>query len=118
MANMEGEEEARDIWGLFVNSGSATLPPSNSHFRQEFYGDFAKVVSGMQGRKVPVMAINKFCRQYNLSKKIHQLLDNEGFETAGELFQVADGELKELGFKPGCIAELKRALMEFSAQAQ
>ncbi|KAF8169198.1 hypothetical protein K438DRAFT_1941391 [Mycena galopus ATCC 62051] len=76
------------------------------------------LVSGMQGRKVPVMAIDKFCRQYSLSKKIHQLLEDEGFETAGALFQVSEGSLKESGFKAGHIAELKRALAEFGAQAQ
>ncbi|KAF8174665.1 hypothetical protein K438DRAFT_2023095 [Mycena galopus ATCC 62051] len=62
----------------------------------------------------------EFCNRDNLSKKIHQLLADEGFETTGGLFLVSEGSLKESGFKPGHIAEniaeLKRALMEFSAQ--
>ncbi|KAF7373287.1 hypothetical protein MSAN_00537700 [Mycena sanguinolenta] len=72
-----------------------------------------QLVSDAKAYNVPNMTVADFCHQYNVSKKIRKLLEDEGFETAGALFEVADTTLKNAGFKSGQIEELKRALKEY-----
>ncbi|KAF8150277.1 kinase-like domain-containing protein [Mycena galopus ATCC 62051] len=69
---------------------------------------------GIEGQTpcVPNISVLDFCLQYRVSDKIRQLLDEEGFETAGSLLEMSDMSLKEAGFRVGQIAELKRALKE------
>lgn len=76
---------------------------------------FSKQLVSMDGRtiQVPQLAVADFCNQYGLSQKIHDLLTEEGYETAGALLEVSDVTLKDANFKSGQIAELKRALKEF-----
>ncbi|KAJ6511830.1 hypothetical protein DFH09DRAFT_1100127 [Mycena vulgaris] len=68
-------------------------------------------VSGKVGN-VLALTVSDFCREYHLSDKIRNLLDEQGFETAGALLEVSDISLLQDGFKPGQVAELKRALKE------
>jgi hypothetical protein len=62
---------------------------------------------------LPTLPLAEFCQEYRLSDKIRNLLDEQGFETAGSLFEVSDISLLEDGFKKGQIAEMKRALNQF-----
>ncbi|KAJ6542777.1 hypothetical protein B0H19DRAFT_1076827 [Mycena capillaripes] len=61
---------------------------------------------------VPTLTVAEFCQQYNLSDRILALLNQEGFENAAALLEVSEATLKDVGFKDGQIAELKRALRE------
>ncbi|KAJ7712090.1 hypothetical protein B0H16DRAFT_1703140 [Mycena metata] len=63
------------------------------------------------------MPLKDFCTQYKLSKDIFDRLRKLGFTTAGELFEIEDGELEEHGFKLGHILELKRVLKQFGAKS-
>lgn len=62
---------------------------------------------------VPTLHVAEFCQQYRLSDDIRELLENEKFETAGAILEVAEGNLEKAGFRQGQIAEVKRALREF-----
>ncbi|KAJ7450550.1 hypothetical protein FB451DRAFT_1285495, partial [Mycena latifolia] len=72
-----------------------------------------RLVCVREGDIVPTLPVADFCRQYCLSDKIHKLLGEQGFETAGALLEVSDISPLEDGFKKGQIAEMKRALKEF-----
>ncbi|KAJ7154889.1 hypothetical protein C8R43DRAFT_1000647 [Mycena crocata] len=63
---------------------------------------------------VPTLTIADFCARYKLSPKIHTLLDDAGFETAGGLLEVSNPDLVECKFKIGHIFELRRALKQWS----
>ncbi|KAJ7116283.1 hypothetical protein C8R43DRAFT_1137958 [Mycena crocata] len=62
---------------------------------------------------VPMLTVADFCKRYHLSTEISNILKNEGYQTAGALFEESDATLKDLGLKIGQVAELKRALKEF-----
>ncbi|KAJ6518630.1 hypothetical protein C8R45DRAFT_917807 [Mycena sanguinolenta] len=62
--------------------------------------------------RMPNLTVAEFCQRYSLSKKICSLLEEQGFETAGELLEVSSTALRDAGFKGGHILELKRALNE------
>ncbi|KAJ7450002.1 hypothetical protein B0H11DRAFT_2201994 [Mycena galericulata] len=64
---------------------------------------------------VPVLKVADFCKEYHLSDDVRELLENEKFETAGALLEVAEGSLEKSGFTQAQIGELKRALKEFLA---
>lgn len=70
------------------------------------------LVRGRAGA-LPTLPLAEFCQEYRLSEKIRNLLDEQGFETAGSLLEVSDISLLEDGFKKGQIAEMKRALTQF-----
>ncbi|KAJ6587899.1 hypothetical protein B0H19DRAFT_1097361 [Mycena capillaripes] len=70
----------------------------------------------IDGKDLPRLSLAEFCQEYKLSDKIHQLLDDQGFETVGALLEVTDTDLKDIGFKIGHIAELKRALNDFASK--
>ncbi|KAJ7726689.1 hypothetical protein DFH07DRAFT_782653 [Mycena maculata] len=61
-----------------------------------------------------IFTVADFGQRYRLSPTICRLLEDQGFETAGALFEVDDKTLRRAGLKPGHIAEIKRALKEFS----
>ncbi|KAJ6514788.1 hypothetical protein DFH09DRAFT_1431435 [Mycena vulgaris] len=77
-----------------------------------------KIVQSLQPsiktENLPHLALAQFCTQYKLSHKILDLLHEAGFETAASLCEVTEKTLKEANFKVGQIAELKRALKQFS----
>ncbi|KAF7331196.1 Kinase-like protein [Mycena sanguinolenta] len=62
--------------------------------------------------------IKQFCQENGLSHKIHHLLEEYGFETAGAILEVPAADLKDAGFKPGQIAELTRALKGLLRKSQ
>ncbi|KAJ7260867.1 hypothetical protein B0H12DRAFT_1106772 [Mycena haematopus] len=77
-----------------------------------------QLVPGVKGQTSrPTLSVREFCRQYRVSEKICRLLEEEGFETAGSLFEVSDAALQDAGFRSGQIAELQRALKEFLVAA-
>ncbi|KAJ6476332.1 hypothetical protein C8R45DRAFT_1077248 [Mycena sanguinolenta] len=72
------------------------------------------IMSGVEGKAYhgPTLSMGDFCQKYHVSDKIRKLLEEEGFETAGQLLEVTDADLREAGLKGGQIAELKRALKD------
>jgi hypothetical protein len=76
------------------------------------FGNKLALVRGRAGA-LPTLPLAEFCQEYRLSEKIRNLLDEQGFETAGSLLEVSDISLLEDGFKKGQIAEMKRALSQF-----
>ncbi|KAF8169199.1 hypothetical protein K438DRAFT_1855840 [Mycena galopus ATCC 62051] len=79
--------------------------------------NFSRQLVYGQTPRVPTMSLSEFCRQYRVSDKIRRQLDEQGFETAGSLFEVSDMTLHEAGLKSGHIAELKRALKEYMVRS-
>ncbi|KAJ6540424.1 hypothetical protein B0H19DRAFT_1313086 [Mycena capillaripes] len=77
---------------------------------------FSHQLLSIDGKGLPPLSVAEFCQEYQLSDKIHQLLDNQGFETVGALFKLTDTDLKDAGFKIGHIAELRRALDDFASK--
>ncbi|KAJ6553028.1 hypothetical protein B0H19DRAFT_1155495 [Mycena capillaripes] len=63
--------------------------------------------------RVPNLSVAAFCKEYALSDAILRRIEKAGFETAGALLETSDSDLKAADFKPGQIAELKRALKDF-----
>ncbi|KAJ6511823.1 hypothetical protein DFH09DRAFT_1288384 [Mycena vulgaris] len=63
---------------------------------------------------LPHLEVPEFCKEYRISNKIRSLIEEAGFETAASLCEVAVDTLTGLGFKVGQIAELQRALKQFS----
>ncbi|KAJ7196311.1 hypothetical protein B0H12DRAFT_1082038 [Mycena haematopus] len=80
---------------------------SDGEQEQHFLSVTAKPVT------LPVMSVDEFCRQYNLSENIREHLTKEEFQTAGSLLEVSESTLQAAGFKSGQIADLKKALKEF-----
>ncbi|KAJ6540304.1 hypothetical protein B0H19DRAFT_1268906 [Mycena capillaripes] len=70
----------------------------------------------IDGKGLPPLSVAEFCKEYNLSDKIHKLLDDQGFETVGALLKLTDTGLKDAGFKIGHIAELRRAVNNFASK--
>jgi hypothetical protein len=64
------------------------------------------------GVRVPTLTVAEFCQKYHFGDKIRNLLDQQGFETAGAILEVSEMSLLEVGFKIGHIAEMKRALRQ------
>ncbi|KAJ6569079.1 hypothetical protein B0H19DRAFT_1349971 [Mycena capillaripes] len=62
-----------------------------------------------------ILTVGQFCQDYGVGDEILNLLYEQGFKTAGALFEVSDVSLLEHGWSNGQIAELKRALKEFLA---
>ncbi|KAF7331219.1 hypothetical protein MSAN_02440700 [Mycena sanguinolenta] len=62
----------------------------------------------------PSMSVDDFCQQYHVSEEIRKLLEEEGFEATGDLFQVSEDNLREAGLKDKQIAEVKRALNDLA----
>jgi hypothetical protein len=62
---------------------------------------------------VPSLTVGAFCHAYRLSDRIRNLLDEQGFKTTAALLEITDDCLREVGFKVGQIAEIKRALRQF-----
>ncbi|KAF8169190.1 hypothetical protein K438DRAFT_1983501 [Mycena galopus ATCC 62051] len=58
----------------------------------------------------PPMAMELFCTTHSLKEDIKDLLVDQGFATAGDLYEITGTELEDAGFKPGHIAGLKKAL--------
>ncbi|KAJ6587883.1 hypothetical protein B0H19DRAFT_195578 [Mycena capillaripes] len=77
---------------------------------------FSHQLLSIDGKGLPPLSVAEFCQEYQLSDKIHQLLDGQRFETVGPLFQLTDTDLKDAGFKVGHIAELERALNDFASK--
>ncbi|KAJ7744251.1 hypothetical protein DFH07DRAFT_1063424 [Mycena maculata] len=63
--------------------------------------------------RVPNLTLAEFCEKYGLNDTIRQVLEKEGFETAGALLETTEPTLKEAGLKIGQIGELRRALRVF-----
>ncbi|KAJ6569076.1 hypothetical protein B0H19DRAFT_1065851 [Mycena capillaripes] len=59
---------------------------------------------------IPDQSISEFCKQYSLSPKIQQHLENSRFNTLKALVLVSAPILQNAGFKEGEIMELQRAL--------
>ncbi|KAJ6587880.1 hypothetical protein B0H19DRAFT_1225921 [Mycena capillaripes] len=77
---------------------------------------FSHQLLSIDGKNLPPLSVAEFCQEYNLSDKIHKLLDEQGFETVGAFFKLTDTDLKDAGFKIGHIAELRRALDDFASK--
>ncbi|KAJ6587920.1 hypothetical protein B0H19DRAFT_195986 [Mycena capillaripes] len=77
---------------------------------------FSQKLLSIDGTGLPSLSVAEFCQEYQLSDKIHQLLDDQGFETVGALFKLTDTDLKNTGFKIGHTAELRRALDDFASK--
>ncbi|KAJ7726692.1 hypothetical protein DFH07DRAFT_946002 [Mycena maculata] len=65
---------------------------------------------------LPTLTVAEFGQRYQLSPTICLLLEDQGFATVGALFEVDERALRRAGLKPGHIAEIKRALKEFSRE--
>ncbi|KAK7055073.1 hypothetical protein R3P38DRAFT_1343205 [Favolaschia claudopus] len=76
-----------------------------------------KLIDAAMGVRIPYLSVKDFCRSYGVSDTICKLLSDQGFETAGALWETDDRTLSDVGFKPGQIAELSRALKQFVANA-
>ncbi|KAJ6537357.1 hypothetical protein DFH09DRAFT_1283551 [Mycena vulgaris] len=63
---------------------------------------------------LPYLEVPEFCKEYRISNKIRSLIEEGGFETAASLCEVTVDILTGLGFKIGQIAEVQRALRQFS----
>ncbi|KAJ6511828.1 hypothetical protein DFH09DRAFT_1197630 [Mycena vulgaris] len=63
---------------------------------------------------LPHLEVPEFCKEYRISNKIRSLIEEAGFETAASLCEVTVDNLTGLGFKMGQIAEVQRALRQFS----
>jgi hypothetical protein len=72
--------------------------------------------SGGSTDGLPNLSVAQFCQKYCLSEGIRNALEDYGCSTAGALFEVSEGDLKDAGFKGGHIAELRRALKQFVAK--
>jgi hypothetical protein len=77
---------------------------------------FSHQLLSIEGNGLPPLTMAEFCQEYQLSDKIHKLLDDHGFETVGALLKLTDTNLENAGFKVGHIAELKRALNNFASK--
>ncbi|KAF8169178.1 hypothetical protein K438DRAFT_1774426 [Mycena galopus ATCC 62051] len=58
----------------------------------------------------PAMAVELFCTAHSLKEDIKDLLVDQGFATAGDLYHVKETDLEDAGFKVGHISGLKKAL--------
>ncbi|KAJ6479037.1 hypothetical protein C8R45DRAFT_1156563 [Mycena sanguinolenta] len=72
------------------------------------------IMSGVEGKAYhgPTLSVGEFCQNYHVSENICKLLEEEGFETVGALWEVSDADLRGAELKGGQIAELKRALRD------
>ncbi|KAJ7681373.1 hypothetical protein B0H17DRAFT_1138526 [Mycena rosella] len=61
---------------------------------------------------VPTWTVAELCGKYHLSPIIQDLLVHHRFETTGGLFEISEALFLKNNFKPGQIAEIKRALKE------
>ncbi|KAJ7595748.1 hypothetical protein C8J56DRAFT_388250 [Mycena floridula] len=72
-----------------------------------------KLVPGPPGEK---MSMQAFCKKYDLSHTILNMLMKHGYETARALCYLAVEELEDMGFKTGHVAALREATKEWSWQ--
>ncbi|KAF7291709.1 hypothetical protein HMN09_01262500 [Mycena chlorophos] len=75
------------------------------------------IMLGSKNRTVvlPPLSIADFCKKYRLSPAIQKILEEEEYALASSLLELSDEDLKDLKFKRGQIAEVKRALREYLA---
>ncbi|KAJ7214242.1 hypothetical protein B0H12DRAFT_1079207 [Mycena haematopus] len=107
---------------LFAAEVRRPPPPTHNNVSPHSDGGMGPDVLGhthqnggrIGGTDATEWTIHQFCRQYRLSDKIRNLLDEEGFETVEDLLYVSGDDLKKAGFKLGQIAGLKRALEQMS----
>jgi hypothetical protein len=66
-------------------------------------------------KDVPDLTLLEFSKKYKLSDEIRNLLEADGYDTAGALLYASETTLKEAGLKRGHIAGVKRALNQFLA---
>lgn len=62
------------------------------------------------------MTLTDFYEVYSLASSLRDLLENEGFSTAGALVNVTTDDCVDIQLQRGHIAELMRALQEFVAE--
>ncbi|KAJ6511811.1 hypothetical protein DFH09DRAFT_1100111 [Mycena vulgaris] len=82
---------------------------------ERFANDVVVIIQRERVR-MPIWTVADFCQQFNLSHAILRQLQDQGFETTGGLLEVSDASLAGAKFKPGHIAEIKRALKEFLSE--
>ncbi|KAJ7927051.1 hypothetical protein B0H13DRAFT_2653702 [Mycena leptocephala] len=78
---------------------------------------FSHQLLSIEGNGLPPLTMAEFCQEYQLSDKIHKLLDDHGFETVGALLKLTDTDLENAGFKDpqqlDCTTRGKQLLKRF-----
>ena len=65
----------------------------------------------------PRIALEDFCKHYNLSDSVHKKLDKNGYVGSWTLPFADVQELREANFRPGEIAQLKDVVLQWSQVA-
>ncbi|KAJ6537358.1 hypothetical protein DFH09DRAFT_1178043 [Mycena vulgaris] len=123
-----GEGQAPEIFRRDINGALANRNIRGGHGGVGGYGDKIGGKGGVGRRPkivqpvhssdkiemLPHLEVPEFCKEYRISNKIRSLIEEAGFETAASLCEVTVDTLTGLGFKMGQIAEVQRALRQFS----
>ena len=63
------------------------------------------------------IALEEFCTLYNLSESVHMKLEENGYIGSWTLPFADVQDLRDVGFKPGELAQLKDAVLQWSLLA-